>query len=267
MASMKILFLVLALANVVLGLWEWRHLPSPQDSALNAPLPTILLVNEAARARRGASISALIDQALVDWEHLPAQALLRKAQAKTELAGDEVRRLLVANAIPVTPTTAPEPLATPVVNQSVAKPSMSCYEAGPFNDEAELAQWLNNRALKNLETVYQEHELPADYQVYYPAAKNPEQLRINKMMLNAKGIADLWMVPSGRDKGALSLGVFADQKRASDFQKELLAKGVKAEVKQRFKPVQQYFAKVKLDRNRQQQLINSAQSLLAPCRQ
>lgn len=263
---MKVLLLLLALANVVLGLWEWRHQPLPQSSALNAQLPTILLVEEVARARRGAIISAAIDQPLDDWEHSPALAVLAAAQAKTEAAGDQVRRLLVANAIPATPTPAPEPLP-PATGQPEAKPVMTCYEAGPFNDEAELTQWLNSRALKNLETVYQEHEVPADYQVYFPAAKDQEQLRINKMMLNAKGIVDLWVVPSGSDKGALSLGVFADQQRANDFRNELQAKGIKAEVKQRFKPVQQYFAKLKLDNNLQQQLINSAQALLAPCRQ
>lgn len=263
---MKFLVLLLGLVNVVLALWEVRNnqsLPPPQ---VNTQLPTILLVDEVQRARRGSIISTEIDRSVDDWEHSQAAAMLA-GQQHANTADEEIERLLLANAIPATATPTVVPVPQPAENQPEANPVMSCYEAGPFNDETQLTQWLNSKALKNLETIYQENEVPADYQVLFPAAKNPEQLRITKMMLTAKGIVDLWMVPSGADKGALSLGVFADHQRANAFRKELLEKGVKAEVKQRFKPIQQYYAKLKLDKNFQKQLLNNGETLLAPCRQ
>jgi hypothetical protein len=262
---MKYLVLLLGLINVVLVLWEVRNNPFlTPPPVVNNQLATILLVDETQRAGRGSIISGAIDRSVDDWQHSQTAAKLTVSVPNPNSVGDEVKRLLLANAIPVTPTTTADPAPAEIKPEPM--PKMSCYEAGPFNNETELMQWLNSKALKNLETIYQENEVPADYQVYFPAAKNSEQLRINKMMLNAKGIADMWMVPSGADKGALSLGVFADHQRANAFRNELLEKGIKAEVKQRFKPVQQYYAKVKLDKYLQAELINNAESMLAPCR-
>ena len=114
------------------------------------------------------------------------------------------------------------------------------------------------------ETIYKDLELAGDFQVYYPAAKTPEQTRINKMMLNAKGITDIWPVPAGDNKGALSLGVFADRQRASNFKAQLAQQGIQAEIKQRAKVQRQVFAKVLLDKRQYQQW--SAQSAqVVPC--
>ncbi len=102
--------------------------------------------------------------------------------------------------------------------------------------------------------------MPSGYQVYYPAANNPEQTRIQKMMLNAKGITDVWMVPSGELKGALSLGVFSDQMRAVVFRNQLLQRGIQAEVMERRKSQSRLFVRLKGDQKLPKRLAEGVTS-------
>lgn len=261
---MKWLCLLLGLLNVVFVLWEVRNDQSSAPIPDNSQLATILLVTEQQRAVRGSRISALIDQPLVEGLLAKIEDSLIAWPPSLTAVNDPVKSLLLANATPVIP----EPTPPPKVEAADSKPEpkTACYLAGPFSDEAGMMQWLQANALTQSDTVFQEGQQSSDFQVYFPAAKTPEQLRINKMMLNAKGVVDVWMVPSGDHKGALSLGVFADQQRANYFRNELLAKGVKAEVSQRFKSVPQLYAKVMLDKARQNQLLGRSNPKLAQCR-
>jgi len=48
--------------------------------------------------------------------------------------------------------------------------------------------------------------------------------------LKAKGIKDLWLVPSGGNKGAISLGLFIEHSRANKQLAELTARKVNAKI-------------------------------------
>jgi len=48
--------------------------------------------------------------------------------------------------------------------------------------------------------------------------------------LKAQGVKDLWLVPSGDNKGTISLGLFIDHSRAKKQLVELMARKVNAEI-------------------------------------
>ncbi|MGR8931628.1 MAG: hypothetical protein ACU836_13385 [Gammaproteobacteria bacterium] len=164
---------------------------------------------------------------------------------------------------------APSPLEAIELIESMAPSDavsgQTCYLAGPFVDEIGARQWLNENALSADEIIQQEMAVPSDYQVYFPAAKTSEQSKADLTMLREKGIADTWRIPAGSIKGAYSLGVFKDRQRALTLQSELAAKGIETRIQAREKPMQQWFAKLLLDKGRVEQYHSEA-VMLSVCR-
>lgn len=224
---MKALFLGVCLLNIVFLFWEYHKgalNPSPKPQTL---LPTIMLADDLERARRGTAISAYLDRDLPTWRQLRIGLLADK----------------------------PKPIVLSAKPKAAAAktPSTACYEIGPFADQPAAGAWLAGQTLRG-ELIYKEVLTPSAYLVYYPAAKNPEQMRIQKMMLNAKGINDIWVIPSGDLKGALSLGLFNEQSRAVLFKNQLLQRGVQAEIKERYKPQSRPFLRIRGDQKIRQRL-------------
>lgn len=221
---MKTLCLGLCLLNVLFFFWEFHK------GGLNPPvrqqttLPTIMLADELENARRGAAISQVMDSEVPEPQHF--QIAEKPTENQPRLA---------------------EPKAEDVKMQP------ACNEIGPFADPQAATAWLAGQTLRG-ELIHKEVLIPSAYLVYYPAAKNAEQMRIHKMMLNAKGINDIWVVPSGDLKGALSLGVFNAQERAVLFKNQLLQRGVQAEIKERYKPLSRLFVRIKGDQKIPKQL-------------
>lgn len=292
---MKIVCLMLLLVNLALPLWEWRSAEPLSSPA--SQLPSFLLEDEYRRAGRGATISSVFEAQIGEAEQMVARDVFDNTRSSS--AGQTIESLLRSRAKPARepmPTALPEatskvtlkptakPTSVPTVTPKpkITAPSLSvtevvkpvseavvapvCYQVGPFADQAALAAWLKSQGLKEIATFSEENESPVDFQVLYPAAKSPEQQRLNKQMLNEKGIVDLWTVPAGETKGALSLGVFTSIERANVYRQELLDKGVKAEIKQRFKSVPRFYANVILNKDRYQQLLNRGTGKLASCR-
>lgn len=224
---MKPVFLLLCLANVLFFFWELHFGALTQTADTPSGLPPILLVEEWNTARRGAAISRILDRDAAELQRFAGLDSLLPAQPQRLVGFSET-----AEKKP------PRPLQ--VKREPVR---IHCYEAGPFADDSELQRWLHGKSLLSVRRYYRELAVPADYQVYYPAAKEPEQSRINKMMLQAKGVVDIWMVPEGDLKGALSLGVFVEKNRAQSFREQLAARGIRAEVRQRSKTRQALFVR------------------------
>jgi hypothetical protein len=67
-------------------------------------------------------------------------------------------------------------------------------------------------------------------------------------MLKNHGVNDLWLLRTGEEKGQISLGVFNKEKRALIMKSQMLAKGLNAEVKARYKIKPQKYALIKSDR-------------------
>jgi len=224
---MKPFFLLLCLVNVLFFFWEIHFGALTPTTDRPSGLPPVLLVEERDAARRGAAISRVLDRDAAALQRLAAPDFPAPSQPQ-RLAG-------LAGAVEkkTPPRAAVKPEAVRI----------NCYEAGPFADDSELQRWLKGKPLASARPFSRELAVPADYQVYYPAAKDAEQTRINKMMLQAKGVTDLWMVPEGDLKGALSLGVFAEKGRAQSFREQLAARGIRAEVRQRSKTRQALFVR------------------------
>jgi hypothetical protein len=231
---MKAMFLGVCLLNIVFFFWEFHQ------GALNPPartqtlLPTILLVDELEKARRGAAISVHLDRDAAILQHL-----------HTERVADKPIAML--------------PSAKPKKAAVAQTPPVVCHEVGPFSDQQAATAWAAGQSSRG--EVFDREVLTASaYLVYYRAARNPEQTRIHKMMLNAKGITDIWVVPNGDLKGALSLGLFNDQPRAAFFRNQLLQRGVQAEIKERYKSQSRTFVRIKGEQKIPQRLLEGITS-------
>ncbi|MDD1622112.1 MAG: hypothetical protein LUQ11_11590 [Methylococcaceae bacterium] len=216
---MKALFLGISLLNIVFFFWEFHK------GALNPPAqtpqsgrPTIMLIDELEKARHGAEISTYLDKDMAKLQQLHGEHVADKP-------------------IAMRPAEKPKK-AAPIQAQPIV-----CHEVGPFPDEKTANAWLAGQTLRG-EFYYKEVLTPTAYLVYYPAAKSSEQTRIQKMMINAKGITDIWVVPDGELKGALSLGLFNDQAHAAFFRGQLLQRGVQAEIKERYKSQFRSFVRI-----------------------
>ncbi|AMK74926.1 MULTISPECIES: hypothetical protein [Methylomonas] len=222
---MKALFFLLCLLNVLFFFSE-LHLGA-LTPAVEPPsnAPTLLLISERQTARRGAQISAYLDSAA--------------AELQAKQISDVLQRLNPPQVALIFKTSAHTP--KPAVSGRQQTSINRCYEAGPFNDQDALRRWANTERLNAFKPVYKPIIAASDFQVYYPAGKDAEQTRINKLMLKAKGFTDVWPITDGEIKGAISLGVFNDRQRATLYKTQLAEQGVKAEIRQRNKTRDELF--------------------------
>ena len=240
---MKRLFLLLCLINVIFLLWQFhigRLNPHPKKTI--AP-SSILLVSEYERANRGAEIDRIIEQNIQHWKAAEIRwilADLKNEQWQMKPVSVPTVKKIVKPEEPKTPIKPEKPVV-----QTVEK---KCFEVGPFVDELSIKKWLEQVALVREKIIQKEVSVPNDYQVYYPAAKTEEDSRINKMLLTAKGVQEIWQIPSGELKGAYSLGVFKEKQRALVLMSQLAEKGIQAKIKQRDKMVPHWFARIKLEK-------------------
>lgn len=257
---MKQLFLLLCLLNATFLLWQFHvGRMNPQFAAPVAP-STILLVDEYERAKRGAEIEQIIEQKIAHWQAAEFQwmlADLQQAHWTLQPATMPMPKDIDQPRIDKKPADFIQPSTTPIAEKT-------CFWVGPFAEETSVKKWLAKNTVHSQEVVQKSISIPTDYQVYYPAAKTPEQSRADKAMLNAKGLQDSWMIPNGELKGSYSLGVFREKWRAIDFKNQLAEKGIKAELKQRSKTESQWFIKIKMEKNKQKQ-YESADVKFTPC--
>ena len=249
---MKVVFMLLVLINVAFALWEWRSGAIDESSQITHSQTSLLLSDEAVRARRGAFISGFLDRQVDDWQRDELLNTLARWQSAEYW---QVAAIKLAKSQKYLPS---------IAAASPPKAQWVCHEIGPFSDLPTMKLWLKQRNLARNDSVVKEVNVAGDFQVHLPAAKRPEQLLANKQLLINKGITDFWMVPNGEIKGALSLGVFSDYQRALNFKSQLQSNGVNAEVKQRFKTQQQFYARVTLEKARREVLLGQGLQVL-PC--
>jgi cell division septation protein DedD len=121
-----------------------------------------------------------------------------------------------------------------------------CYEAGPFPNEQSLGLWQQqvSGAQAAVKPVSRDGKVVSDYLVLYPATGGAEETKAAIKLLRERGLNDVWPLPSGEDKGQISLGVFNREENAAEMQKNLLAQGIQAVVKPRYKSKPQKYALV-----------------------
>lgn len=263
---MKALFFLLCFLNICLLLWQYREGGLPlQRASGDAEQPAFLLVAEYQRALRGAEISGFIDNGIeqkvrqwrqADMQRMSAALINRdpwwrqavavaaskaKPKPKPKPQAQPVKIVAEAPPLPVPSQPAPAPAPPPT-------PAPECYLAGPFQNPLVAQHRLKEYAISLGQVVAVPHEVPNDYQVYYPAAKTAERSQQDKQMLYEKGQKDVWLIPAGDIKGAYSLGVFKDKQRAQTLKSQLAEKGISARIKQRNKTEEQWFVRLMLDK-------------------
>jgi len=119
-----------------------------------------------------------------------------------------------------------------------------CYEAGPFSNEQGLRAWQKQVAgvKGQMKPIFRDGKEISDYLVLYASSGGAEGAKATIQLLRAQGLHDAWPLPSGEEKGQISLGVFNREENAVQMQKRLLDKGINSVVKPRYKSKRQKFA-------------------------
>ncbi len=208
---MKKLFFLLLLGNVVFYLWATNIQPKQgQNSQLvvDPSLESIVLVSE------------LKVESVEKAEKIIAKELPKQIK---EVVEKPKEMKLVANDVSKQKEDAVPSFSTQPV----------CYQTSLIREKA-IAEALQN-SLKESEVqseiIVNKMAENAGYWVMYPAAPNMKEARANVKLLKNQGVKDYWLFRKGLRKGAISLGMFKEQKRAEDVRAEWAAKGVELEIK------------------------------------
>ena len=186
---LKSIVVVLALANVGYFLWT-RGIAHPPEAAAEAPTTTLKLTSEVPASQRGAPPPAADD---------PTGA------AGTAAAGDAAA-----------PGVATSRAAAPSAGSAALLTNVKrCISVGPFRDVSETAHAASTLRSGGYDPRQRvaEGEVWAGVWVYLPIppSQTSGQL-LNK--LKAAGIDDALEMPGPSESSVISLGLFADQKRA-----------------------------------------------------
>jgi len=247
---MKILFFLLALANVALFMWEYRQ-------GAFFPAKDTHPGNVSGYQEQIALLSELNGNTEVAGQTVkPATIALSDAAGKEEMAAKSLEKESLTEksteaAAPV--LEAPVPEITPNDSGITASGQAEnfkavCYEAGPFANNNVYQIW-ETRLNGFIKGIDRDEPVITDYLVYYPASETLDESKANVQMLKDKGVNDLYMINRGDEQGQISLGVYKKEERALILKNDLFAKGIKVEIKARYKSNVQKFAFIKGESN------------------
>jgi hypothetical protein len=204
---MKISVLIVCVLNVLVFFWEFHN--GAMITPLQQPvgLPTILLVEEDARAQRGAEISNILEG--------DANAIAHPKDG--------------ANAVQLLEQV--DSLKTPT--QAVEANKATCYEFGPFPTRKAAREWMATQAIAG-RLLTKTELVPVTFLLYAPLEPDLQKRRIFKQMLIDKGVKDFFVFSNGELKNNTSFGVFNDKPHADRYQQHLAQLGIQAQIKERF---------------------------------
>jgi hypothetical protein len=246
---MKTLFFLAAIANVALLMWEYRTgafspVTETSEQLSDSDQEQILLVSELKN----------VPQTVAP---VPDSEQSETANVSTDKAGKSA--LLPESLPPISGS-----VDKPALEKSTASDSnisnvdnieKHCYEVGPFANNKAYRDWVSR--LKDIKSeikpISRDEQIASKYMVYYPAAETQIESEANIKMLKNHGIKDLWPL-SDEDKGKISLGLFIKEESALTMKNELLAKGINAVVKARYKTKSQKYALIKGDKKLMERL-------------
>ncbi len=120
-----------------------------------------------------------------------------------------------------------------LLNASVSE----CRSIGPFDKAGDADGATRN--LRGLDYSVARHRAPGrvfvGFWVNVPPAADRAAAEVVADALRADGITDFYIVPSGDDQYAVSLGVFSELARAQRRSQQMSGRGFKIQVNQRFK--------------------------------
>jgi hypothetical protein len=229
---MKTLFFLVVIANVALFMWEYKTgalAPVIETTSQNTDLnqEQILLLSELK------NIPQPILPAPASEPPVEETALIEKIDAVSPSVSESVDK------------SAPK---DPIIT-TADKIENHCYEVGPFINNKLYLTWASR--LKDIESnikqLSRKEPIASSYIVYYQTAETAAQTETDIQMLKNHGVKDFWLVTTGEDKDKISLGVFSKETSALAMKSELLAKGINAEIKPRYKTKARKYALIKGD--------------------
>lgn len=122
-----------------------------------------------------------------------------------------------------------------LLDNSAKQSATECYLVGDFanEDDAKKLSKVLSRYVWDVPVIAS--EVLRDFWVVYSSNGDWNQSVRNMETLRAKGVNDLWLVPSGSSKGVISLGLFATADGAEKRLKALSEKSIEAELIRRKK--------------------------------
>lgn len=148
----------------------------------------------------------------------------------------------------VTETPAREPPQQPVARSTeeavapvtlpTAKVELTCWELGPFEDEARLQALSLPDEVERLGVARSPIQVPAGFYVLIPAQNDRRSARAVVERLKEKGVRDFWLFNTGPLKNAISLGMFNRERNAQQRRDEIAQLGFFAEVHARHRTVE-----------------------------
>jgi len=133
---------------------------------------------------------------------------------------------------------------TGMASQAERLPVISCYRVSDVGSEGDATQLLAVLKARELDASLIRELVTEEFWLVHSLASNWQQSLDDVKMLKAKGVSDLWLVPSGEDKGVISLGLFVTKARAEKRLKQLHGKQIKSLI--RLRQTFQYSIRLKL---------------------
>lgn len=223
---MKVLVLVLVLANLGVLAWnQWFLKPGHENT------PAVDYKN----AERLVLVSEAPSSAVAEIDQTPVTSLESGPQLSGVGTGEPLPGVPANGDVSVP---ADENRQETVV--SVANPPISCRSIGPFQSEEEagaasstlagLGFSISRRAATEQRQV--------GYWVSIPSLADRAAAEELAGRLRASGITDFYIVPSGDDQNAISLGVFTQKERADNRASQVSDNGFTPQVVERVQDVE-----------------------------
>lgn len=122
-----------------------------------------------------------------------------------------------------------------LLDNSAKQSATECYLVGDFANEGDAKKLSKVLSSYVWDVSVIASEVLRDFWVVYSSNGDWNQSVRNMETLRAKGVNDLWLVPSGSSKGVISLGLFATADGAEKRLKALSEKSIEAELIRRKK--------------------------------
>jgi hypothetical protein len=240
---MKILFFLLALANVVLFMWEFHNgafvsVTSHSLESFTENQESILLMSEVGNT----SITGQTDVlSIPPYLNL---VLKNESDEKSENGQLNSEKGIVLDTTASRLSSVAPAIQNPQKIQVAGSSNEMCFKLGPFPSEQIYSAW-EHRLRVTFKRIKEEEQLIRDYLVYYPASATMAESEANLKMLKDKGVKELWLLKQGAEQGQISLGVFNKEEKALILKNKMSSEGINAEIKPRYQSRMQQFAVLK----------------------
>lgn len=247
---MRNLFLLLLLANLgLLGWQQWIGPAAPDDVPVSIEqneLPRLMLTKEVTpEPDVGAKAVEIAEVAGGSEGAEPAEAEgVTEEVAEAAVVSDES-----ADEPPAGTPPAPIEEAPATAAAAPREAAGHCVSIGPFRDLTETTQAMTSLRDAGREPRQRlaEGEVWIGHWVYLPAFESRSAARTVLNRLKEHGIVDSYIVPSGEERNAVSLGVFAERDRARRRVAEISALGYAPRVSDRHRSGAVYWVDTELE--------------------